>query len=158
MKKITAILVFGALTGFSIPAGKYHKMDTFAWLRGAWAMHMDRGTITESWKAVDDSTYTGESKMIKANGEVKPFEDIKLVYRNNEYYYIPVTAGQNDEKPVPFRLTSYSQTGFVAENPDHDFPKRITYILLNKDSIHAYIDGGPANPGKKMDFFYAREK
>lgn len=158
MKRVMLLLSVLLMAGFIIPSGKKDKMESFIWLQGNWAMHMDRGTITESWIVTDDSTYSGESKMIKANGEVKPFENIQLVYRNNEYYYIPVTAGQNDEKPVPFRLTSYSQTGFVAENPGHDFPKRITYVLLNRDSIHAYIDGGPANPGKKMDFFYAREK
>jgi hypothetical protein len=108
------------------------------------------GTITESWKVTNDSTYSGESKMIKANGEVKPLENIQLVYRNKEYFYIPTTAGQNDEKPVLFKLTSFSQNGFVAENPDHDFPKRITYKLLNKDSIHAFIEMARQTLKKKL--------
>lgn len=157
MKKIMFILFVFSLTGFQKPSDLNEKMKPFTWMLGDWAMYTGSGTITESWKMKNDSTYEGESMMIKNNGEVKPFEDIQLVYRNHEYYYIPVTAGQNDEKPVPFKLTSYSGAGFVAENPGHDFPKRITYVLVNKDSIHAFIDAGPDNPGKKMDFNYTRK-
>ncbi len=157
MKKMILSLVVFALTGFQNHSYLNNKMEPFTWMLGEWAMYTGKGTITESWKMKNDSTYEGESKMIKANGEVRPFEDIQLVYRNHEYYYIPVTAGQNDEKPVSFKLTSFTSTGFVAENPGHDFPKRITYVLVNKDSVHAFIDGGPDNPGKKMDFNYTRK-
>ena len=157
MKKYTAFLTLLILSGFSNPAIQKNKMEPFSWIKGKWAMHTGRGTITESWKVTNDSTYSGESKMIKANGEVKPLENIQLVYRNKEYFYIPITAGQNEEKPVLFKLTSFSKNGFVAENPDHDFPKRITYNLVNKDSIHAFIDDGPANPEKKLNFYYSRE-
>mgnify|MGYP003597430084 CR=1 FL=1 len=106
MKKIMFILFVFSLTGFQKPSDLNEKMKPFTWMLGDWAMYTGSGTITESWKMKNDSTYEGESMMIKNNGEVKPFEDIQLVYRNHEYYYIPVTAGQNDEKPVPFKLTS----------------------------------------------------
>jgi hypothetical protein len=156
MRKYIFFLSVIMLSGFSNPAEQKSKMEPFSWIKGEWAMHMGRGTITESWKVTNDSTYSGESKMIKANGEVKPLENIQLVFRNKEYFYIPTTAGQNDEKPVLFKLTSFSQNGFVAENPDHDFPKRITYKLLNKDSIHAFIDDGLYMPVKRADFYFSR--
>ena len=156
MRKYIFFLSVIMLSGFSNPAEQKSKMEPFSWIKGEWAMHMGRGTITESWKVTNDSTYSGESKMIKANGEVKPLENIQLVFRNKEYFYIPTTAGQNDEKPVLFKLTSFSQNGFVAENPYHDFPKRITYKLLNKDSIHAFIDDGLDMPVKRADFYFSR--
>ena len=84
MRKYIFFLSVIMLSGFSNPAEQKSKMEPFSWIKGEWAMHMGRGTITESWKVTNDSTYSGESKMIKANGEVKPLENIQLVFRNKE--------------------------------------------------------------------------
>jgi hypothetical protein len=85
-------------------------------------------------------------------------EKIHLAFRNGNYYYIPTVKNQNGEQPVEFKITSNNETGFVAENPLHDFPKRISYTLVNKDSIHAVIDDGAATPVKKSNFYYSRKK
>lgn len=98
----------------------------------------------------------GGSVFFKNETDSTLLETISLVFRNNKYYYIPVTSRQNDNKPVSFAITSFDGKGFVAENPEHDFPKRITYRLITKDSIHAFIDGGPSMTEKKSDFYYSR--
>ena len=133
-------------------------MQSFRWMLGSWKMETKRGAIMETWIHVNDSTMAGESFMVKLTGGTVQLENVQLLYRNEEYFYIPVAKGQNNEQPVSFRITSHNETGFVAENPEHDFPKRITYELVNKDSVHAFIDGGPAMPDKKSDFYYSRIK
>ncbi len=129
----------------------------FSWLNGQWAMPEKEGTVTEEWKPVNDSLMEGRSDFVRGDSVI-PFETIKLFRRGNDFYYEAKAAGQNDEKPVEFKLTSFTDSGFVAENPQHDFPKRITYKLMNKDSIHAFVDGGPSIPEKKSDFYYSRSK
>lgn len=160
MKKLLfAIPLFMAVTAPADPfIANANKMQSFHWMNGSWKMNTKRGVITEKWEPLNDSTMTGESRMIRNTGETILLERIQLVFRGKDYYYIPTAQGQNNEQPVLFRITSHSENGFVAGNPEHDFPKRITYTEVNRDSIHAYIDGGPTSPGKRSDFYYSRIK
>lgn len=134
------------------------NVEPFRWLEGTWSMKMKRGTIIETWQKVNDSSLVGSSKMSALSGDERVLENLELVYTSGIYYYVSAVNGQNNNQPVRFRITSYSEGGFVAENPEHDFPKRITYQLINKDSVHAFIDGGPQQPEKKSDFYYSRTK
>lgn len=136
---------------------KKETVSRFSWLNGSWAMREGEGAVTEQWKQVHDSLMEGSSDFIKGDSVI-PFETIRMFRRGSDFYYEAKAAGQNNEQPVEFKLTSYSDSGFVAENPRHDFPKRITYRLVNKDSIHATVDGGPQQPDKKSDFYYSRSK
>lgn len=133
------------------------NMKSFKWLQGSWQMQTRRGIITEKWAVANDSTLAGTSTMTRADGTEIPLEKIELAFRSGNYY-IPTVKNQNGEQPVEFKITSHSETGFVAENPEHDFPKRISYILVNNDSIHAVIDDGTATPVKKSNFYYSRKK
>lgn len=160
MKKnsIALLLLFSVCSFSPDLIGITANMKSFTWLQGSWQMQTRRGTITEKWIVANDSTLAGESIMVRTDGSEIPLEKIELAFRNGNYYYIPTVKNQNGEQPVEFKITSYSETGFVAENPQHDFPKRISYTLVNKDSIHAIIDDGTATPVKKSNFYYSRKK
>jgi hypothetical protein len=135
------------------------KIDSFKWLVGSWTMKKKNGSsIMENWQHLNDSTLGGESLNFSMTGQSKVLENLTLAYQSGTYYYISKVNGQNNNESVKFKITSHSEKEFVAENPEHDFPKRITYQLINKDSIHAFIDGGPAMPDKKSDFYYSRYK
>ena len=158
-KTAVAILLFTSQAGFVSHYGvAENDIQSFNWLIGTWKMNTQRGVIHEKWNAFNDSTLTGESTITRHTGETFLQEKLELAFRGKDYYYIPATQGQNNNQPVPFRITSHSEKGFVAENPEHDFPKRIIYNRVNKDSIHAYIDGGPDLPAKRADFYYSRVK
>ena len=160
MKKNSIVFLLLVSVGSFSPdlSGITANMKSFNWLQGSWQMQTRRGIIVEKWAVANDSSYAGESKMIRADGTEIPLEKIELAFRNGNYYYIPTVKNQNGEQPVEFKITSLSETGFVAENPQHDFPKRIRYTLVNRDSIHAVIDDGAATPVKKSNFYYSRKK
>ncbi len=155
---MAALLLFSVCSFSPDQSDTVLKMKTFGWLQGSWQMQTRRGVIIEKWAVANDSSYAGESKMLRADGTEITLEKIELVFRNGNYYYIPTVKNQNGEQPIEFKITSHSETGFVAENPQHDFPKRISYTLVNKDSIHAVIDDGAASPVKKSNFYYSRKK
>lgn len=129
----------------------------FGWLNGNWQMMEKDGSTTEQWQYVNDSLMTGKSDFIKGDS-VMPFETVKIYRRHTVFFYEAKAAGQNNEQPVAFTITALTDSMFTAENPAHDFPKRITYQMINKDSIQAYIDGGPALPAKRAGFYYTRVK
>jgi hypothetical protein len=157
---ILIVLVTAAFINLQCDSKKKVAVKTvnqFNWLNGSWMMKEKDGIVTEDWKQVNDSLMEGSSDFIKGDSTI-PFEKIKLFRRSDDFYYEAKAAGQNNEQPVEFKLTTFTDTGFVAENPKHDFPKRITYRMVNKDSIHAFVDGGPSMPDKKSDFYYSRSK
>jgi Domain of unknown function (DUF6265) len=133
------------------------NISQFSWLYGEWEMKDKDGLVTEQWKQVNDSLMEGSSDFIKGDSTI-PFETIKIFRRSNDFIYEAKAAGQNKELPVEFKLSSFSDSGFIAENSQHDFPKRIIYRLITKDSIHAVVDGGAILPDKKADFYYSRIK
>lgn len=159
MRKIPGLALLILLFAAFNTKIKVQKMQSFKWLEGSWVMKKKNGSsIMESWHPHNDSTMLGESMNFSATGQSKVLENLKLSYQSGSYYYISKVNGQNNNQEVAFKITSHSEKGFVAEKPDHDFPKRITYDLVNKDSIHAFIDGGPSMPEKKSDFYYSRNK
>ena len=160
MKKVfLPIIIFIAVTAFCFE--KKHtstKLDSIKWVIGSWITKTKQGTIIESWSIKNDSSYLGKSVLVKAHGGPDILENLELVSRNRELFYLSRVNGQNNNQQLKFKITFFNDSKFVAEKPDHDFPKRITYSLINKDSIHAYIDGGPAMPEKKSDFYFSRYK
>lgn len=159
MKKVLIFIIAGMVAFSFRPAPETGNTIKFEWLKGTWMMKKKNGgAIMETWIIGNDSTLNGESLSISATGISKVLESLELSYRKEEYYYTSTVKGQNNNQAVSFKITSHSETGFVAENPEHDFPKRIIYELIGKDSVHAFIDGGPDMPDKKSDFYYSRYK
>jgi hypothetical protein len=131
----------------------------FEWLKGSWIMKKKNGSaIMENWQQLNDSTLAGESMNFSVTGMSSVSENMQITFRNNSYNFVSIVNGQNNNEPVSFGITAYSENGFTAENPAHDFPKRIVYQLINKDSIYAFIDGGITAPDKKVNFYYSRYK
>ena len=63
---------------------------------------------------------------------------------------------QNNEAPVTFYCTKISENEIVFENPKHDFPSKIVYKLITKDSIVASIHG--INKGKEVSEFFPMKR
>lgn len=107
---------------------------------GEWENREKDGVMTERWQKLNDSVFTGESYFISGNDTMSS-EKITIEQRGKGLYFIPTVRGQNNNQPVEFKLTESSPTHVVFENPKHDFPEKITYTLLTKDSLLAEISG-----------------
>lgn len=124
---------------------------------GEWQMQTKNGHIVESWEIKNDSTFIGKSFMLKADGSKHILENIELVYRMKEAFYISAVENQNNRKPVKFKLLNYNENSFVAVNNEHDYPKRISYRMYSNDSLHAKIDDGEDIPVKFSNFYFTRK-
>ena len=110
------------------------------WIVGTWEMKSETGSIFESWTKLEDGHYEGTGyKLVK--GEKRIRERIQLMMQNDVYYYIPSVPDQNDGKPISFTCILMTETEMVFENPQHDFPQRISYRLINETSLLAEISG-----------------
>lgn len=155
MRKAALIALLGIC--HAVSAQQQDAAIVFGWLKGEWQMIAKKGTLIEKWHDTANGNLAGEAYFLNDKGVRKHMETV-LITCNNDCWYIPVAAGQNGGNPVRFKITVITAKSFVAENQEHDFPKRITYELISMDSIHAWIDDGKANPQKRNDYYYSRKK
>lgn len=121
-------------------AAQTNSLSDARWLLGRWENQTQRGKMVEEWSKLNDSTFAGRSYMITATDSIS-LESILLKKEGNDLYYIPTVKGQNNDQPVKFKLTSSNTTSLVFENPAHDFPQKISYILEAEKSLMAEISG-----------------
>ncbi|AYL93917.1 DUF6265 family protein [Mucilaginibacter celer] len=121
------------------------------WLIGNWKNQSAKTLDIESWKKLNDSTYQGRSYSLAGTDTVSS-EHIRIEQHAGKLYYIPTVKNQNDGKAVTFTLTSSTGKQLVFENPEHDFPQKITYTQINKDSFVAEISGNRKGKFKAIPF------
>lgn len=92
----------------------------------------------EHWTRVHDALYVGLG-FTMTEGDTSWREDIRLVRQGEEWRF--EVTGQGDSLPTIFTLTQLDSTGFVCENPAHDFPQKISY-RISDNRIDAAIYGG----------------
>lgn len=110
-------------------------------LVGTWLT--EDGSSYEHWDKLSAVSMKGYSYVVK-NGEIKVNEYLDLIERKDGTFYIPTVIGQNNGKPVEFKLTA-SDSGFIFENKAHDFPKKICYKKLSADAIFVEVSGEKNN-------------
>lgn len=116
------------------------RIGRASWLIGEWENNFDGARMFEGWVMTSDSLMTGLSYTIE-NGDTVAYETISLVQRGVDLFYIPTVSDQNNQEPVEFLLTAFSDSTLVFENPNHDFPQKISYINYGGDSLLAEISG-----------------
>ena len=146
MKKVNTLLLI-LLTCFSCKQkSTFSELEKADWFLGRWENKTPEGTFSEEWKIGNDSLYIGKSYFIN-NNDTLFAETVRLEQHKNDLFYIVSVPNQNEEQPVAFKLTSSTIDYLVFENPEHDFPKKITYKLVTKDSLYAEISGDGKSQG-----------
>lgn len=127
---------------------KFKKLE---WLTGKWIRtNAEAGQSGyETWAKVSDSKLSGKGVTIKGK-EVIFVENLEFIVKGTDIFYKVVVTGE--KKPVYFKLTALSNDGFTCENPEHDFPKKITY-RRNGNNVKAVISGN----GQSVDYIFVRE-
>lgn len=137
------------------PKGIFRELRS---LEGTWFMPTDRGDRLESWRIQDDSTLIGRGFRIKPeNGDTVTLENLRLELRDTTITYIAIARGQNQNKPVSFKLTQADYDGYVFENPAHDDPQKIRYLLLGNRELQVFTEGKRSNRTVTQEYVFERE-
>lgn len=121
------------------------------WMLGTWTRTTNEPGQSgiESWNKVSSSEFLGKGITMKGTDTLF-VEKLKLTIKDDDIYY--VSDVPENPSPVSFKITAIHSNGFTCENPSHDFPKKITY-LLNGKSLKATISGD----GKAVDFLFVKK-
>lgn len=125
-------------------------MQKILWIVDNWVSAEGESRSYEEWKVVNENLYEGSSKTIK-NSEVIFSE--QLIIENSPEGIFYIADVEHNSAPAKFRMSSVSDSTVVFENPEHDFPKKITY-QLEGGNLHAFIEGpGKDGSAMKIDFY-----
>lgn len=127
------------------------KFKKLAWLTGTWnRTNAGAGKSGyETWAKVSDVKLTGKGVSLEGK-KVVFVENLEFIAVGNDIFYTVVITGE--KKPVYFKLTALSNDGFTCENPQHDFPKKITY-QRNGNTVKAII----SDNGQSVDYIFVRK-
>lgn len=144
---VKIILSIVTLTIITSCNDNYSKIEKANWFIGEWENTSDEGSFREIWTKTNDSVYSGISIVVIEQDTVF-YENISLEQKKDSVFYNVSVKGQNKDQAVSFYLTSSDYDKLVFENPNHDYPSKITYSKVSKDSIVAEIFG--LKDGKKI--------
>jgi hypothetical protein len=130
------------------------EINSLKWMLGKWQSSTEEGILYEEWKKVNDSTYSGHAYAITIEGDTTFSETAEITKTNGSITY-SVTV--NEESSTDFALVD-NQEGAVFENVDHDFPQRIIYQKLAKDSLFARIEGTVDGEDQFEEYRYVKSK
>jgi len=124
------VLLVSVLFSLVINAQTY-SLKQLNWVLGKWQKtdSITKKTSIENWSKISETELTGIGCTLKGKDTVF-VEKLKIITKSNELYYV-ADVKENTE-PTLFKITLVTKTGFVCENPQHDFPKKIEYKLTKK--------------------------
>lgn len=126
-----------------------NKLLNFEWLIGLWEGIHGQGIYHEEWVKNNSGELSGKAYFIK-KGEMLNTEKLKIhKIEENIFYTADVSHNPN---PVSFKLISRSDKVFVFENPDHDFPQKITYERKSDESLYATVEAVVNGKAKRIDY------
>ncbi|MBX3044256.1 MAG: hypothetical protein KIT33_03730 [Candidatus Kapabacteria bacterium] len=118
-------------------------------LLGTWKM--ENKEVYEHWDKLNENTLKGFSYKLK-DGQMLISEYLDIRKVGKEILYSATVLKQNSGNPVDFKLTKTDST-YIFENPNHDFPKKIVYQRLTDTEIYVQV-----SDGKQKGFAYKMQK
>lgn len=149
INSVIVLMFFSAATyAQTSTVENFQKLD---WLRGDWVRTNQKPGRSgfETWKSAGPTTMIGRGVTLKGS-DTTFIEKIRIESRDGKIFYVADVPENRSE--VWFEFTELTETGFVCENPKHDFPKKISYSV-NGDNLKATISGD----GKSIDYLFTKQ-
>jgi len=112
------------------------SIEDISWLSGCWEMSEGDFIVTELRMAPTGNIMIGLSQTV-SNNKTSGYEFLKIEEKEDKLVYTAIPSGQTE---TSFYQVLLNDTMVVFENMEHDFPQRIIYTLLNKDSFNARVE------------------
>lgn len=107
-------------------------------LQGTWKMEARESY--EHWDRLNNNTLKGFSYRV-ADGKISVSEYLDISRKGEQIAYTATVLNQNGGEGIRFELTE-SDSVYVFENPNHDFPKRIVYRKLSETELSVSVSDG----------------
>lgn len=146
--QVTTALLSG-LIAVSSDAAAESDITALAWMAGCWAPEKGEPGSVEHWLQPAGGTMFGVSRTVK-NGQTREFEFMQLrVNAEGKLVFIALPSGQTE---ATFVATDISEHSVTFENPQHDFPQKVSYRLDPSGRLVGRIEGVRGGTLRGIDF------
>jgi len=132
----TAVILFSLIT-ICLSQTETATIENFRWLAGAWITEQGNTVIEEVWMAPQGGMMPGMGRTVFSEDKTF-FEFMRIARTDSGIYFFGSPKGENT---TPFKLTRTEHNRIEFENPQHDFPQRIIYVLASPDNLTARVEG-----------------
>uniref|UniRef100_UPI004048657D hypothetical protein n=2 Tax=Roseivirga sp. TaxID=1964215 RepID=UPI004048657D len=151
---ISLALLMISLLGSSqeLPSKQTQKdFKKLEWILNKWnRTNLKQGsTAFESWTKESEYLFTGIGVTLKGT-DTTFVEKLRIEIKEDKIYY--VADVRENATPTYFLMSEITDQGFVSKNPEHDFPKVISYALVGNELTATISDGGE----KKIPFVFKK--
>lgn len=137
---IILFIIIGISSCKNSNSNKNDKIKVAQWLLGKWENKSKNGNLSETWTKLNDSVYHGQSYFIKSKDTLHS-ESIQLIITGENLFYISIINGQNNDKAIVFKYKDTIEKILPFENNKYDYPQKISYKQITKDSLAIEISG-----------------
>jgi hypothetical protein len=120
--------------GAEAAASDRGPIGALAWMAGCWVGEGGE----ECWLAPLGGTMLGVNRGPEREDRQPAFEFLRIVEQDGVLVFLASPGGQ--APPVAFPATEIGEARVVFENPEHDFPQRITYWLEDGRTLRARVE------------------
>jgi hypothetical protein len=99
------------------------RLSELTWLAGTWTGEAHGTRMEEHWTLPHGGIILGLHRDVRNEGRAF-FEYLRIESTAEGVFY---QASPKGKPAVPFEMVEHSSTKAVFENPEHDYPQRITY-------------------------------
>jgi hypothetical protein len=142
------VLALGMLVAGGAPAAE-GDVTTLAWMAGCWTPEQGEAGSIEQWLSPAGGTMLGVSRTVK-NGRTVEFEFMQL--RTNAEGKLVFIALPSGQKQTTFVASAVGPNSVTFENPQHDFPQKVTYRLDSPGRLIGRIEGNRGGTLRGVDF------
>jgi hypothetical protein len=160
MKRIAALTLLLLATGgitVAVSAPPSPRQSTplngLGFMTGCWRGQFGGGaagpgTIEEYYSTPTSNMIIGVTRFMRG-GRTVDFEFTRIMASDSDVTLMPQPRGR---PPTSFRMTASDSSSALWENPQHDFPQKISYRRIAGDSIIAAIEGPGQNGTQRMEW------
>lgn len=129
------------------------EFEKLSWIVGEWERTNVKpdNSAFEIWQKESDYVYSGIGVSLKGT-DTTFVEKLRIEIKDNQVFY--VADVRENSAPTYFKMNAITDHSFISENPEHDFPKNITYKLEENTLTAIISDGGD----KKMGFVFVKKR
>lgn len=143
---LVSIAGFTPLTAEGTATGE-PSLEALSWLAGCWENLPGERVSEECWMAPRGGVILGLNRSLGRGGKAS-FEFLRIALE--ESGAIVYHASPGGRPSTPFRLVESTADTAVFENPEHDFPQRITYRLAEDGLLRVRVEA--EKEGKMQGF------
>ena len=130
-------------------------LQKLKWLTGRWENEMGGIKTVEIWQQKPGNSFLVKGFMLE-NADTIFSEQITVAAKRGNIYYTVSIPDQNNGKPIAFKLTENTKNKAVFENPEHDFPQKISYWQTAADTVQISIEGVVKGKRKQEKYYLVK--